>query len=73
MEERSDYLTSSDSKSTGKELPPEQELEILNDAIRRCRKAGIGAKVAPFYDKGVQSVVVILAGVQICDGRLVLV
>jgi hypothetical protein len=53
-------------------LTPDQALEILQEAARRCQQSGISVQVAPFYRDGQQSVVIVLANVQLVDGNLVL-
>ena len=61
-------------KSTTKtrKLTPGQELEILQTALSRCQEAGVELRLAPFYDGGYQSVVIVLENVGMVDGNLCL-
>lgn len=49
-------------------LTLEQNIEILQEAIRRCQAAGIDIKVSPFYGGGRRSTVLIIDNV-ILDGN----
>ena len=53
-------------------LSPDQELEILQQAILRCQQAGIKAVASNFYDAGNVRTVIILDGVIVQDGNLIL-
>jgi hypothetical protein len=57
-------------KNTGKtgKQTAEQNLEILQEAIRRCQIAGIDIRVSPFYGGKYQSVVLVIDNV-ILDGN----
>lgn len=60
----------SNTSKTGN-LTPEMALEILATAIIKCREAGIDARMAPFFGNNAgNSVAIILAGVDLVDGRL---
>ena len=54
-------------------LTPEQNLEILQEAIRRCQIAGITIRVSPFYGGGRVSTVLIIDNVILEDRKLKLV
>lgn len=54
-------------------LTPEQNLEILQEAIRRCQVAGITIRVSPFYGGGRVSTVLIIDNVVLEDRKLRLV
>jgi hypothetical protein len=75
MEGLSGYSMKNEKKITGTEpkLMPDQALEILQTAILQCQHAGISAKVALMMHQPEPTIVIVLAGVQLMDGRLVLV
>lgn len=54
-------------------LTPEQNLQILQEAIRRCQLAGIDIRVSPFYSGGRQSTVLIIDNVTLEDNNLKLI
>jgi hypothetical protein len=51
-------------------LTPEQNLQILQEAIRRCQLAGIDIRVSPFYGGGRKSTVLIIDNVILEDNSL---
>lgn len=61
-------------KRTGKtaSLTPAQSLEILQQSILECRRAGISTRIAPLYHDGEVSIIVVLAKCEIADGKIVL-
>jgi hypothetical protein len=61
-------------RRTGKtaSLTPVQSLEILQQSILECRRAGVSARIAPMYLDGDVSIIVVLANCQIADGKIVL-
>ena len=74
MEASSEYSQISDRKNTDKinPLTQGQELEILQSALVRCKKAGINVSVSPFYGQlQVPTVIVVLPGVDFVDGNLI--
>lgn len=72
MAENSTTLTANDKKNTGKtsKLTADQSLEILQQVLIEANKSGIDAKVSNYYHDGMVSVIVVLANVELTDGRL---
>lgn len=70
MEERSEYSVKKGRQSTKRELTAGDALEILQSAVLMARKCGITVKVSPLYRAGNESVILVLEGVKLDDGRL---
>lgn len=53
-------------------LTPDQAIEILQQSIIECQKAGIDIQIVPkFYHSGVQYAAVLMANISYVDGNLV--
>jgi hypothetical protein len=59
-------------RSAGPSITPEEALEILQDAVRKCQQAGIGAGLSTYDLDDVRCVVIVLPGVDLADNDLVL-
>ena len=61
-------------QSTGKtaRVTAAQALEIVQQSLLVLQNAGISVRIAPFYDGGVRSVVIVLANIDINAGNLIL-
>ena len=59
---------------TGKtaSLTPGQSLEILQQSILECRRAGINVRIAPAYHDNAPTIVVVMANCVVEDGKIVL-
>ncbi len=73
MEEHLDCSVMSEKPNTKKTnvLTPDQALEILQQAIIECQKAGIKVGYLPLYEHGAQLIQIILADVAVVNGNLV--
>lgn len=71
MVANSETYPKSESKRTTrtKSLTPEMMLEILEEAVNRCKKSGITIGVSPFFADGTQGVVIVLEGVILGDDQ----
>ena len=71
MVANSETSVKNDKPSTSRtgNLTPGLLLEILEEAVNRCQKAGIKVGVAPFHDKGARGVVIVLEDVDLGEDR----
>ncbi len=53
-------------------LGPDETLQILQQAVIECQRAGIEIGVKDFYNAGKQSVVIVLSGVMLAERQLML-
>jgi hypothetical protein len=75
MAENSDNSTQTEKQRTTRtvKLTPEQALEILQQSLIECQKAGIDVRVVPdFYTSGQHFAGILLANVQVINGNLIL-
>jgi hypothetical protein len=74
-EASSDVSKQSAKSRTGKtvSLTPGQALEILQQSILECRRAGIKVRIAPAYHDNPPTIVVVVANCVVEDGKIVLV
>ena len=76
MADDSQNSTPSGKSSTGKgdqgrlKLNPEQALQILQQSLLECERAGIAVHVAPFYRDTGMSTIIVLANVELDAGKL---
>lgn len=73
MAEPSENSTATGKQRTGKtaKLTREQALEIFQQSVLECQKAGIDVRVMPeFYSHGDRYVAVLMANVQVINGNL---
>jgi hypothetical protein len=68
-----DSSTKAGRKSTGKTnaLTQEQSLEILAQAILNCQQSGVSAGISQLFSHGHTSTLIVLANIELVDGKLV--
>ena len=71
MEERSGYSVKRGRTHTAPALSVDDALQILQMSVFNAIKAGVRAKVTPFYHGGERSVIIVLDGVELKDNNLV--